>query len=73
MDGFTVWYLLSVVYLDPQSGLDNVVLVEQDLRSCQQAAARVIASQPQGSVKWLCHEMTVETKGQIVYIKLPNY
>lgn len=61
MNTFLVWYVLSVVYLDPQ-GLHNELFVYKNLPDCQHAAQRALAALPTNTAKWACHEMTVETR-----------
>lgn len=61
MSSFTVWYVLltvSVVGGHVQGDLG----IHPDKISCEHKAQRILAESPEGTVKWACHEMTVETR-----------
>lgn len=71
MDGFTVWYVLVVVFADNE-GLHSMTSPKLNLEACEHDAQRAIAALSQNSARWACHEMTVETKGSNVFVNFPN-
>ena len=73
MNSFSVWYVLTT-FLAAPTGLQSGATVYLDKPTCEQNAQRFVAAEPAGTVKWACHEMTIETKtnGDII-VKFPNY
>lgn len=68
MNGFTVWYVLSVLTVNANTHrLENGLYIHPDLPSCQKAATRVLAVDPDS--KWRCHEMSVEVKNGKVFVE----
>jgi len=65
--GFTVKYVLAVLTIDPDTHrLVNGLFVHQNLKSCEQAAQRILAIDE--NAKWRCHEMTIEVKSRTVAV-----
>ena len=73
MNSFSVWYVLTT-FLAAPTGLQSGAMVCPDKPTCEQNAQRFVAAEPAGTVRWACHEMTIETKtnGDII-VKFPNY
>ena len=73
MNSFSVWYVLTTVLAAP-TGLQSSASVYVDKPTCERHAQRFVAAEPAGTVKWACHEMTIEikTNGDIL-VTFPNY
>lgn len=74
MNGFLVWYVLSIVSYNPDATppINNGLYIEYDLDSCQKDAVRKLKLYPQGTAKWACHEMTTQIKGDNLLVNFPE-
>ena len=73
MGNFTVWYVLMIFQIGQGNTPTANLAIAADLPSCERAAARFLAANPPNTVKWACHEMTVNVTAKETQISFPNY
>lgn len=71
MNGFTVWYILTVIVANG-SGVTSMMGVNKTLPECEANATRQMAVYPAGTAKWACHEMNIQVTGDNIEVRFPN-